>query len=85
MAFRLKASRVLGIFVLFSLILLVSQLSRFRLFGWDCSIHLLVRYIRPVIHSIPWIVFNSRTAIAGASIGLLLVFFYFVMIFVTII
>ena len=60
MAFRLKALRVIGISVfLFSLILLVFQLSRFCLFGWDCSIDLLVRYIRSVFISIPWIVFED--------------------------
>ena len=46
-------------FCLFSLILLVSQLSRFCLFGLDCSIDLLVRNLRSVFHSIPWIVFQD--------------------------
>ena len=46
-------------FFLFSLSLLVSQLLRFRLFGLDCSIDLLVRYIRSVFHSIPWIVIQD--------------------------
>ena len=46
-------------FFLFSFILLVSQLSRFRNFGWDCSFDLLVRYIGPVFYSIPWVVFQD--------------------------
>ena len=58
MAFKLKASRVLGmiVFWLVCLILLVSQLLRFCLVDWDCSIDLLVRFIRSVFHSITWIV-----------------------------
>ena len=41
------------------LILLGSQLLRFCLFGWDWSIDLLVRYSRPVFHSILWTVFQD--------------------------
>ena len=62
MAFKLKASRVLAMIVFFwlvCLILLVSQLLRFCLVGWDFSIDLLVRFIRSVFHSITWIVFQD--------------------------
>ena len=48
-------------FVFFCLILLGCQLLRFCLFGWDCSIDLLVRYIRSVFHSILWIVFQDSS------------------------
>ena len=73
---QVKSFKSLGIIVfsLFGLILLVSQLSRFCLFGWDCSIDLLVRYIWPVFHSIPWIVFQELSCY---------VFYFVVMIFVT--
>ena len=57
MAFKFKASRV--VFWLVCLVLLVSQLLRFCLVGWDCSIDLLVRFIRSVFHSITWIVFQD--------------------------
>ena len=46
-------------FWLVCLILLVSQLLRFCLVGWDCSIDLLVRFIRSVFHSITWIVIQD--------------------------
>ena len=70
MAFKLKASRVLAmiVFWLVCLILLVSQLLRFCLVGWDCSIDLLVRFIRCLS-------FNDLDCISGL---VLLCFFYFV-------
>ena len=52
MAFKLKASRVLAMMVFF----LVS------LVGWDCSIDLLVRFIRSVFHSITWIIFEDLSS-----------------------
>ena len=62
MAFKLNVSRVLAMIVfiwLVCLILLVSQLLRFCLVGWDCSIDLPVRFIRSVFHSITWIAFQD--------------------------
>ena len=47
------------VFWLVCLVLLVSQLLRFCLVGWDCSIDLLVKFIRSVFHSITWIVFQD--------------------------
>ena len=59
-ASKLKASSVLALnFCFVSLIPLVSQLFRFYLFGWDCSIDLLVRYLRTVFS------FNSLDCISG--------------------
>ena len=61
MAVKIKASRVLAMIVF--LISLFDSFSfstlRFCLVGWDCSIGLLVRFIRSVFHSITWIVFQD--------------------------
>ena len=61
MAFRLELSRVLAMifFWLVCLMLLVSQLLRFYLGGWDCSSDLLVRFIRSAFLLTTWIVFKD--------------------------
>ena len=62
MALKLKASKILAMIVFFwlvCLILLVYQLLRFCLVGWDCSIDLQVRFIGSVLHSITLIVFQD--------------------------
>ena len=56
MSFKLKISRVLAMIVF--LVSLFDSFS-FSTFAWDCSIDLLVRFIRSVFHSITWIVFQD--------------------------
>ena len=56
---KLQGFKQWSFFRVVCLVLLVSQLLRFCLVGWDCSIDLLVRFIRSVFHSITWIVFQD--------------------------
>ena len=53
-----KSFKIFSNVFLVCLIILVSQIVRLCLFGWDCSIDLLIKYIRSVFYLFLWDIFQ---------------------------